>query len=77
MFPWRRREREAASASARPGDALRQIHNLEVRSRVLADEMLLGTYRSVFRGSGLEFEDRGSHVLKGVPGEWQLFSLVA
>jgi class 3 adenylate cyclase len=28
-------------------------------------------------GSGLEFEDRGSHVLKGVPGEWQLFSLVA
>jgi class 3 adenylate cyclase len=27
-------------------------------------------------GSGLEFEDRGSHVLKGVPGEWQLFSLV-
>jgi len=24
-----------------------------------------------------EFEDRGSHVLKGVPGEWQIFSLVA
>ncbi len=28
-------------------------------------------------GSGLQFEDRGNHVLKGVPGEWQLFSLVA
>jgi class 3 adenylate cyclase len=26
-------------------------------------------------GSGLRFEDRGSHVLKGVPGEWQLFAL--
>jgi len=27
-------------------------------------------------GSGLRFDDRGSHVLKGVAGEWQLFSLV-
>jgi len=27
-------------------------------------------------GSGLRFDDRGSHVLKGVPGKWQLFSLV-
>jgi class 3 adenylate cyclase len=26
-------------------------------------------------GSGLEFDDRGSHELKGVPGAWQLFSL--
>lgn len=28
-------------------------------------------------GSGLEFQDRGTHVLKGIPGEWQLFSLTA
>lgn len=26
-------------------------------------------------GSGLAFEDRGSHVLKGVPGEWRLFAV--
>jgi len=26
-------------------------------------------------GSGLRFEDRGTHVLKGVPGEWQLFAV--
>ena len=25
-------------------------------------------------GSGLRFEDRGRHVLKGVPGEWELFA---
>ena len=25
-------------------------------------------------GSGFEFDERGTHVLKGVPGEWQLFS---
>ena len=23
-------------------------------------------------GSGLEFTDRGTHTLKGIPGEWQL-----
>jgi hypothetical protein len=27
-------------------------------------------------GSGLGFEDRGTHVLKGVPGEWRLFAAV-
>ena len=28
-------------------------------------------------GSGLTFVDRGSHTLKGVPGEWQLFRVEA
>ena len=28
-------------------------------------------------GSGLRFDDRGMHVLKGVPGEWHLFSVEA
>jgi class 3 adenylate cyclase len=27
-------------------------------------------------GSGIQFEDRGEHVLKGVPGAWKLFSVV-
>jgi len=26
-------------------------------------------------GSGLEFEDRGAHKLKGVPGEWRIFAV--
>jgi class 3 adenylate cyclase len=26
-------------------------------------------------GSGLEFEDRGSHRLKSVPGGWRLFAV--
>jgi len=25
-------------------------------------------------GSGIEFEDRGAHMLKGVPGEWRLYA---
>ncbi len=28
-------------------------------------------------GSGIEFDDRGTHRLKGVPGEWQLFEVVS
>jgi class 3 adenylate cyclase/pimeloyl-ACP methyl ester carboxylesterase len=28
-------------------------------------------------GSGLEFEDRGSHALKGVPGEWHLYGVTS
>jgi len=27
-------------------------------------------------GSGLEFEDRGDHELKGVPGTWRIFRLM-
>jgi pimeloyl-ACP methyl ester carboxylesterase len=33
------------------------------------------TVRDLVAGSGLEFEDRGSHELKGVPGEWRLFAV--
>jgi hypothetical protein len=32
--------------------------------------------RDLVIGSGLEFEDRGSYELKGVPGEWRLFAVV-
>ena len=40
-----------------PAAMLRRIRQLEIKARVLADQQLLGTYRSVFRGSGLEFEE--------------------
>jgi hypothetical protein len=28
-------------------------------------------------GSGIEFTDRGTHELKGVPGSWTLFEVTA
>jgi class 3 adenylate cyclase len=31
------------------------------------------TVRDLVAGSGLAFEDRGTHVLKGVPNKWRLF----
>jgi pimeloyl-ACP methyl ester carboxylesterase len=35
------------------------------------------TVRDLVAGSGLEFEDRGSHELRGVPGEWRLYAVSA
>jgi class 3 adenylate cyclase len=35
-----------------------------------------GTLKDIVVGSGLEFEDRGRHVLEGVPGEWQLYEVI-
>ncbi len=38
-----------------------------------AGEVLVSsTVRDLVVGSGIEFEDRGMHALKGVPGEWRL-----
>ena len=41
-----------------------------------ANEVLVSsTLRDLVIGSGLEFEDRGAHELKGVPGQWRLFAV--
>ena len=32
-----------------------------------------GTVKDIVPGSGLSFEDRSTHALKGVPGEWRLY----
>ena len=37
--------------------------------------LVSGTVKDLVVGSGLAFEDRGVHVLKGVPGEWRLFAV--
>ncbi|HEU4449917.1 MAG TPA: adenylate/guanylate cyclase domain-containing protein, partial [Gaiellaceae bacterium] len=38
------------------------------------DEVLVSqTVRDAVIGSGIAFEDRGAHELKGVPGQWQLY----
>ncbi len=47
-----------------------RICGLAGPSEVLASR----TVKDLVAGSGIEFEDRGEHVLRGVPGEWQLFA---
>ena len=37
--------------------------------------LVSGTVKDLVAGSGLEFEDRGSTALKGIPGEWRLFAV--
>jgi class 3 adenylate cyclase/pimeloyl-ACP methyl ester carboxylesterase len=39
------------------------------------DVLVSSTLRDLVIGSGLEFEDRGAHELKGVPGEWRIFAV--
>lgn len=39
------------------------------------DVLVSQTVKDLTIGSGLVFEDRGSHGLKGVPGEWKLFAV--
>jgi len=41
------------------------------------DVLVSSTLRDLVIGSGLEFEDRGAHQLKGVPGEWHLFAVTS
>jgi class 3 adenylate cyclase len=41
------------------------------------DVLVSSTLRDLVIGSGLEFEERGAHALKGVPGEWRLFAVAS
>ena len=41
------------------------------------DLLVSSTLRDLVIGSGLEFEGRGAHQLRGVPGEWQLFAVAS
>jgi class 3 adenylate cyclase len=41
------------------------------------DVLVSSTLRDLVIGSGIEFEDRGAHDLKGVPGEWRLFAVAS
>jgi class 3 adenylate cyclase len=40
-----------------------------------AEVVVSQTVRDLVAGSGIEFEDRGTHSLKGIPGEWQLYAV--
>jgi class 3 adenylate cyclase/DNA-binding beta-propeller fold protein YncE len=47
-----------------------------VAAMATADQVLVsGTVRDALAGSDMRFTDEGAHELKGIPGEWRLFSL--
>ena len=37
--------------------------------------LVSGTVKDLVAGSGIEFDERGAHELKGVPGEWRLYAV--
>jgi class 3 adenylate cyclase len=42
---------------------------------VVPSEILVShTVTELVAGSGITFRDRGTHILKGLPGEWRLFT---
>jgi class 3 adenylate cyclase len=41
------------------------------------DVLVSSTLRDLVIGSGIGFEERGTHELKGVPGEWRIFAAAA
>lgn len=63
------------------GDKVRGIAvhiGARVAGKAGADEILVSsTVKDLVAGSGILFEDRGIHGLKGVPGEWHLFAVVS
>ena len=53
---------------------------MHVAARVMAGAqpgqiLVSKTVKELVAGSGIRFEDRGPHTLKGVPGEWDLFAV--
>jgi class 3 adenylate cyclase len=48
-----------------------------VRHAGPGEVLVTRTVRDVVAGSDLEFEDRGSHALRGLPGLWQLYAVLA
>ncbi len=59
------------------GDKLGGIA-VHIAARVLSkagpsEVVVSSTVKDLVAGSGLKFEDNGSHVLKGVPGAWRLY----
>jgi class 3 adenylate cyclase/pimeloyl-ACP methyl ester carboxylesterase len=56
--------------------------SVALAARVMAEAgaseiVVSSTVKDLVIGSGIEFADRGSHALKGVPGKWHLFSVLA
>jgi class 3 adenylate cyclase/pimeloyl-ACP methyl ester carboxylesterase len=54
--------------------------HIGARVASLADpgEVLVsGTVKDLVAGSGIAFDDRGAHELKGIPGDWRLFAVAS
>ena len=62
-----------------PGTLSHAVHTgARIAAAARPQEILVsGTVRDLVAGSGIRFDDRGSHALKGVPGDWRLFAVTS
>ncbi len=60
-----RRMLPAGEGGVLPGEILRQVRRLEIRTRAVVSELFAGQYHSVFKGRGMEFAE----VREYVPGD--------
>jgi class 3 adenylate cyclase len=64
---------EMEMSREKPGGIALHI-GARVATQAAGGEVLVSsTVKDRVSGSGIEFDDRGVHALKGVPGEWRLF----
>ena len=67
---------ECERLDGKPGGLAVSI-GARVAARAAPGEVLVtGTVRELVAGSGVAFEERGEHELKGVPGTWRLYAVV-
>jgi len=65
---------ECEVIDGKPG-GLAVVVGARIGATAAAGEVLVSrTVKDLVAGSGIAFEDRGEHALKGVPGEWRLYA---
>jgi class 3 adenylate cyclase len=62
----------------RGGDVVGMAVHIGARVSALAgagEIIVSSTVKDLVAGSGIDFDDRGEHELKGVPGSWKLYAV--
>jgi pimeloyl-ACP methyl ester carboxylesterase len=68
---------EVETIGAKPGGLAVHIGSRVAGSAEPGEILVSSTVKDLVAGSGIRFEDRGTHTLKGVPGTWRLFRAVS
>ena len=70
------RRSAARKTSARKTAARKPSTGRKSSAKAAPGEVLVSrTVKDLVAGSGIEFEERGTHELKGIAGEWQLYAV--
>ena len=59
------------------GIAVHTAARVAAQAAAANEVFVSSTVKDLVAGSGIRFRDAGSHLLKGVPGDWRLFAVDA